>query len=46
MKKKGLGKGAGKVILFVVSLILAFVFWFVVKYSQLGDFSLTLFNFG
>ena len=46
MKKKGLGKRAGNIILFVLSMICAFVFWFVVKYSQFGGFLYTLFDFG
>lgn len=46
MKKKGLSKRAANVILLVVSFICAFVFWFVVKYSQFGGFLYTLFDLG
>lgn len=36
MKKKILGKKAGKIFFAICCIILAFIFWFVVKYNDLG----------
>ena len=46
MKKKFFSKKSGKIVLAICSAILAFIFWFSVKYSQLGDIPIVWFNFG
>ena len=40
MKKKNLDPRAGKILLAIGCLLLAIVFWFVVKYGQIETFSL------
>ena len=36
MKKNKLSKGAGKIILAIGCIIIAFVFWFIMKFNNLG----------
>jgi hypothetical protein len=45
MKKIKLSKSAGKLIFFICCIILAFAFWFVVKYSHLAALPLALAEF-
>lgn len=48
MKKSNFSNAFGKIALVGVSIISAFIFWFMVKYSQVGDLGdlLHIFNFG
>ncbi len=46
MKKKGLGPKAGKILLAFGCLLLAFVFWFVIKYSETTGMPVSFFGLG
>ena len=46
MKNKIFGTKAGKIIFAVCCVILAFIFWFVIKYNQLSELPSELFLFG
>lgn len=44
MKKKGLSPAAGKILLAIGCLLLAFVFWFVIKYGEVAALPATAFG--
>ena len=44
MKKKSFGKKLGKILFAICCIILAFAFWFIVKYNHLGGVALDLFK--
>ena len=48
MKKSNFRNAFSKISLAAVSIISAFIFWFIVKYDQVGDLGdlLHIFNFG
>ncbi len=46
MKKKNFSGKARKIVLAISCLILAILFWFVVKFVQIGDLPLTSFIYG
>ena len=45
MKKKLLGPTAGKVLLAIGCLLLAIVFWFIIKYAEAKPMPIDLFGF-
>lgn len=46
MKKKFLGIKIKKILAAIGCLILAFLFWLVVRYGQMGDLPIVMFGFG